>query len=262
MARLKRALGWLPDVPDKRDLLASAYPTLNQAAPPPRVDLVPQCPPIYDQKSLGSCTAQAVCAVLQFTEKEHFKTKRPVPSRLFNYYFARQYDGNEHVDSGAYLRTAIKAVRNYGYCDEKFWPYTNYSSMFDDEPHEDVQKIALKHRLKVDMYARVAGDAGALESVLAANNPIVFGFAVHENAMANAGKTGVYTMPKETDRVVGGHAVVLVGYDRAKRVFTVRNSWGTRWGTKGYFTMPYNFVTDRDFCDDFWTIKAVPVVAL
>ncbi len=253
-----RSFGWLPDRPDKRDhrLNASLF-----AAAPERYDMRPGCPPVYDQKSLGSCTAQAVCAVLQFTEKEHFGTKRPVPSRLFNYYFARQYDGNEGADTGAYLRTAIKAVRNFGYCDEKFWPYTTYGNMFDDEPHKDVQDIALKHRLRVDQYARVDASANALERVLADNNPIVFGFSVYEDAMAAAGKTGVYPMPNlASDSVIGGHAVVLVGYDRPKRIFIVRNSWGSRWGTKGYFTMPYNFVTDLDYCDDFWTIKAVPVV--
>jgi hypothetical protein len=40
-----------------------------------------------------------------------------------------------------------------------------------------------------------------------------------------------------------------------KRVL-VRNSWGPAWGKKGYFTMPYDYVANRDLSDDFWTIRA------
>jgi len=50
--------------------------------------------------------------------------------------------------------------------------------------------------------------------------------------------------------------VCAVGYDdKAKRVL-VRNSWGPAWGQKGYFTMPYDYVANRDLSDDFWTIRS------
>jgi len=64
-------------------------------------------------------------------------------------------------------------------------------------------------------------------------------------------------MPKSNEQVVGGHAVVAVGYDEAKQWFLIRNSWGARWGLKGYFTMPYAYLTDRNLADDFWTIRVV-----
>ncbi len=67
--------------------------------------------------------------------------------------------------------------------------------------------------------------------------------------------TGVVDMPHPDERVVGGHAVMAVGYDDAVKRFIVRNSWGIRWGMKGYFTMPYAYLADRNFSDDFWTIR-------
>ena len=39
--------------------------------------------------------------------------------------------------------------------------------------------------------------------------------------------------------------MLAVGYDERKQRFIVRNSWGTGWGMRGYFTMPYAYLTDR-----------------
>jgi C1A family cysteine protease len=52
---------------------------------------------------------------------------------------------------------------------------------------------------------------------------------------------GELPLPTKGEDIVGGHAVVCVGYDDAKQAFIVRNSWGTGWGDKGYFYMPYEF---------------------
>jgi C1A family cysteine protease len=48
-----------------------------------------------------------------------------------------------------------------------------------------------------------------------------------------------------------------VGYDDSKQWFIVRNSWGPTWGIKGYFTLPYAYVTDTHLADDFWTIRLI-----
>lgn len=64
-------------------------------------------------------------------------------------------------------------------------------------------------------------------------------------------------MPKPTERLLGGHAVLAVGYDEKPRRFIVRNSRGGGWGMKGHFTMPYEFLLDPNLCDDFWRITLV-----
>jgi C1A family cysteine protease len=62
-------------------------------------------------------------------------------------------------------------------------------------------------------------------------------------------------MPKYNDTVLGGHAVVCVGYDDIKKVWIMRNSWGTYWGDKGYFYLPYAYLTNDDLTSDLWIIK-------
>jgi C1A family cysteine protease len=64
-------------------------------------------------------------------------------------------------------------------------------------------------------------------------------------------------MPATGEKVVGGHAVMAVGYDDAHHRFLVRNSWGTGWGQEGYFTIPYAYLTNSNLSDDFWTIRLV-----
>jgi C1A family cysteine protease len=70
-------------------------------------------------------------------------------------------------------------------------------------------------------------------------------------------KTGHAPMPKPNESVLGGHAVLAVGYDDAQQCFIFRNSWGEGWGMKGYGTMPYAYLLDGDLSDDFWVITVV-----
>ena len=57
--------------------------------------------------------------------------------------------------------------------------------------------------------------------------------------------------------MLGGHAIVIVGYDEEKRLFTFRNSWGEDWGDKGYGYLPYDYVCDKDLASDFWVITKI-----
>ena len=50
---------------------------------------------------------------------------------------------------------------------------------------------------------------------------------------------------------------MLVGYNQTKKMFIARNSWGTGWGDKGYFYMPFNVVTNTGMSSDYWIIKEV-----
>jgi C1A family cysteine protease len=70
-------------------------------------------------------------------------------------------------------------------------------------------------------------------------------------------ETGHASLPRPGERAIGGHAVMAVGYDDAKQWFIIRNSWGDQWGMKGYFTLPYAYLTDENLASDFWTIRVV-----
>ena len=89
---------------------------------------------------------------------------------------------------------------------------------------------------------------------LADGFPFVFGFTVYESfETLKVAQTGIVPMPKKSERTLGGHAVMAIGYDQKQKHFIVRNSWGPQWGQAGYFTMPYAYL--ETLASDFWTIR-------
>jgi C1A family cysteine protease len=252
VARKVARYGWVPDLPDQRDHLYAA-PVVNLVALPPKVDLSPQCPAIYDQGQLGSCTANAIGAAIEFDrlkqELEDF-----TPSRLFIYYNERAIEGTITSDSGAQIRDGVKSVAKQGACQEAEWPYD--PAKFEDQPSKACYDEAAKHTAV--SYQRVIQDLAQLKGCCASGYPFVFGFTVYESFESQqVAKSGVAPMPGPGEQVVGGHAVLGVGYDDASQTFLVRNSWGPAWGQKGYFTLPYAYVSQRSLASDFWTIRVV-----
>lgn len=240
--------GWVPDLPDQRDFLYAA-PTPIQRSIPSKMDLSDKCPPVFDQGQLGSCTANAIGAAIEFDQKKRF-----VPSRLFIYYNERAMEGTIDSDSGAQIRDGIKSVATQGAPPERLWPYD--ISKFKDPP-SDAAVAAAKADLVV-LYQRLIQDLDTMRGCIASGYPFVFGFTVYQSfESAAVAKSGILGMPKFSEQRVGGHAVLAVGYDDSKRTFLVRNSWGASWGKKGYFTIPYAYLTSPKLASDFWTIRSV-----
>lgn len=231
-------------MPDKRDL--RFYPLVIEAKLPVKVDLAPKCSPVEDQGQIGSCTAQSVAGLLEFNQK-----KKMEHSRFFIYWNERVMEGTTDEDAGATLRSGMKVIHQLGSCDEKLWEHKE-DNLFTAPPKKCFT-AAKKNKIK--QYTRVGGHINSMKTILASGVPFVFGFAVYSSFMtAKVAKSGVMPMPKSHDSMLGGHAVMAVGYDDKKKMVKIRNSWGVGWGQKGYFYMPYEFIDDSDFCDDFWMI--------
>ena len=97
-----------------------------------------------------------------------------------------------------------------------------------------------------------------MKACLASGYPFVFGFTVYESFESDAvAQSGHAPMPGPGEKVLGGHAVMAVGYDDSQQWFIIRNSWGTEWGMEGYFTLPYDYLANDNLSDDFWTIRIV-----
>lgn len=253
MARKIQGYGWNPDIPDGRDFMYAAPPEVV-AALPPKVDLRPQCPPVYDQGQLGSCTANAIGAALEFDEMRQKEQGASTPSRLFIYYNERVIEGTVSSDSGAQIRDGVKSVNQQGAPPETDWSYD--ISKFAEKPPQNAYADATKH--EAILYQRLTQTLGQLKGCLASGFPFVFGFVVYESFESQeVASSGQAPMPQAGEKQLGGHAVLAVGYDESEQRFIVRNSWGPNWGMSGYFTLPYPYVLQGTLSSDFWTIRSV-----
>ena len=265
----KRAfgLGWTPDYPDVRDYTLQSAPVASvlkttltaTTALPAKVDLASKFSPIESQGNLGSCTSQAAVGLLEYYERTVLG-RHVDASRLFVYKTTRKLLGWTG-DTGAYLRTTMKALALFGAPPEEHYPYN--INQYDAEPASFI--YALAQNWQALSYYRLdpAGSAGqvaldALKTRLSQKQPAMFGFTVY-SSLPTTTSTGEIPYPKSTDRVAGGHAVVAVGYDDAKVIngvagaIKIRNSWGTGWGAAGYGWLPYRYFTNR-LATDIWSL--------
>jgi len=248
---VKHKFGLLPDKPDATMQLWQ-LPKGAKTVIPQNVDLRQLFPPVYDQGQLGSCTANALAAVVDYIKRQQGQ-QFIYPSRLFIYYNERAAEGTVSQDAGASLQDGVKALMRLGVCPENIWIYD--ISKFAVKPSGAAYVAAMDYQAL--QYAKIP-DANLLliKQTLANHYPIAFGFTVYASfESASVAKSGICPMPKHGEQVLGGHAVVLCGYNEATQMFLVRNSWGDQWGIQGYFWMPYSFL--QKYATGFWVIKKV-----
>jgi len=210
--------------------------------------------PIQDQGNLGSCTGNAIAGQIDLIDRKNGKQLQV--SRLFIYYQERLIEGTIYYDSGAYIRDGIKACYTYGAPLESLWPYN--INKWATRPSTTAYTDALKR--KVTGYQRCTNYTN-VKAALAAGNPVTIGFYVYSSFEGSiTTNTGMMPYPNvNTEQFLGGHAVCVVGYNDNLNGgrFICRNSWGTNWGDRGYFYMPYQVIQNISMSSDFWLISNV-----
>ena len=215
---------------------------------------------IEDQGELGSCTANAWVGVMEFHQNFMGRGGKQFEdlSRLFIYYNERVIEGNVNQDSGAELRSGAQTLAKDGVCTERLWPYN--INAFKQKPTQNCYNTAKVHKI-INYYT--INSFNNLKISISNNLPVAFGFNVYESFETEAvSQTGIVPMPDvKNEALLGGHAVVLVGYNDYEQRFLVRNSWGKDWGlhgtNAGYFTMPYNYIANSNLASDFWTVVKI-----
>ncbi len=248
----KHFYGYIPDKQDERDFAYQAVrpPT---APLPAAVDLRHLCSPVRDQGQLGSCTGFAIAVGLrEFLQIKLGATLVPM-APLFVYYEERVLEHDVNQDAGAQPRDGLKVLAKIGCAPEADDPYdiTKFTQSPSAKAVSDAAhyKIAAYHRLKT---------LNDIQSCLAGGNGVVLGFKVYESFESNAvAQTGKMPMPGPNEQVMGGHAVFACGYQTDPTTagggyLIVKNSWSASWGDKGYFYMPFAYVTPS-LVSDAWT---------
>jgi C1A family cysteine protease len=211
-------------------------------------DLRPKMPPVYDQGQLGSCTANSVGACYEFNNNNAW-----IPSRLFIYYNERSIEGDISEDAGAMISDGIKSLTTYGVCPETLWPYN--ISQFAVKPPASCYTNALNH--KAVTVSNIHQDVTSMKTALASGFPMTVGITVYASfESSSVAKNGIVPMPKQGEQCLGGHAVVICGWTTitGQSYWIMRNSWGSSWGDKGYFYLPFLYLLDSNLASELWTI--------
>lgn len=261
MARRIAGFGWKPDLPDHRDRIFD-HAAVAKASLPGSWDLSPEMPPIYDQGQLGSCTGNGWARVMEYMERTEGQ-QSVTPSRLFIYYNERVLEGDPlDQDTGASVRTGAQVVSKIGAPPETDWPYD--IAAFAQRPPQAAYTDAGTHEAL--SYQRVVvGSPGApMRTAIANGFPIVFGFSVPDYFQGAWDPTSTpLPVPTPDTQIVGGHCVVITGYDFTRSDFTAPafqcdNSWGPDWGLGGRFWMDYRwFNPNPGLANDLWIVKKV-----
>lgn len=218
---------------------------------PRHIDLRSKCSPIENQGDLGACTGHAIIGALEYLENlehEHFVRL----SRMFVYYNERMLEATTKKDAGAQIADGIRVISAYGACKEELWPYK--PKHFKHRPSEEAYVEALNHRA-LD-FKQVEQNETDILQCLASKRPIIFGINVYESFESDeVAKTGLVPIPQPDEKCLGGHAVLIVGYDLDRCLFLVRNSWGPDWGDHGYCWLPFEYVLSPHLADSFYTVE-------
>jgi C1A family cysteine protease len=215
---------------------------------PKSFDLSDKFPEAYDQGRIGSCSANAIAGAIHY----NIGRLEATPSRLYIYYNERLAANEVSIDSGSSLMTGLLATKLNGWVPETVWTYEPADHLFA-KPSKELYDLSASY--KVDGYSELE-NLEDIKSAIVNGDPVIIGMEVFESMESAAvAKSGILPMPASGEHSMGGHAVLVTGYDDIQGVATVRNSWGTAWGRDGYFLMPYDYLSNPEYVWEYWILS-------
>jgi C1A family cysteine protease len=243
-------LSLIPSPPNSNDKIIYHSGELNYGS---FVDLSNMCSPIKSQGSENSCTSFAVIAAMEYLENA-ITGNLLVFSERFTYWVTRVNILNwQNNDTGAYIRSALDSVVRYGTCLNSTFPY---NGDYKQQPNQNAYIEAKKYEALAYARFEEGRDRSSrmeimklLKANLFMKVPIIAGIKCYQNTH----KVINGIIPNGIGNSIGGHAILIVGYDDSKQLLKIRNSWGPTWGDKGYGYLSYDYFLDGNMYD-LWSI--------
>lgn len=241
----------LPSPPDLRDIPYVSPFTENEL--PTSVDMRGDVFEIEDQGPIGSCVANGVASSCELIAN---RNNQPIDlSRMFLYNATKAYEGRLG-EEGLYTRNAYHIAYKYGMPTEEYYPYDLSKDNID--PPIDAYQMASENRItryenltpgRVRLYRSQEEKDFITYNIKAALHeglPVGMAVSVTTDLLNLTGPWQLQNYPWHGDftngRDLGGHYMLIVGYDDDCGKFLVQNSWGTDYGDNGYCGLPYAIV--------------------
>lgn len=232
--------------------------TISEIGAAPEVNLVPQMTGIKDQGKRGTCVAFSSVAVREFLTGSKINL-----SEQYLYWWCDAHDPVPE-EPGTTVEMGFTGLVQDGVCEEATWKYKSNRIKGNEgqgPPPAGAQDKAKKYKLGrlIDLDENSVHE---LKECLRGTSdfpgrPIAFSVPVYNSWLKSMAVqlSGQITMPLPGEKLTGGHAMVLVGYQDDDSVpgggfFILRNSWGRSWGIScpygaGNGTIPYKYLTDH-----------------
>jgi len=209
-------------------------------------------PEIVDQGNIESCVPTCISTVYYYLTMKQSNHLNFRISRLYLYYqFRRLYD-DVKLDEGSTIRDCINILYKDGVVPEFLYPYVE-SKIFNN-PSEFLEK-----------YSRFCKCLGfenisrkVIKQYLLLDNPVLCGIKLFDSVYSDEVKnSGIINYSEEYDKILGGHCIILVGFDDSKKYYKKINSWGSTWGDKGFGYLPYDYIKNIRLSNEFYIIKNI-----
>jgi C1A family cysteine protease len=221
------------------------------ATTPDVVDHRPDQTGIRNQEDRGTCVCFASLACLEALSRRQGATL-DLSEQYANWLFM-QFEGRDQCDDGMKTTDAATYLSRRGVCEEALCPYEDDATVNQHCAAQPPAAVQQQARYGIGQYVIIdrpglngpsIANTAYLECLLSQGHDIVFGTHV---AWGNADADGVFDLIRDPYgnplRSRGGHAMLLVGYDRSAPLpyFIFKNSWGNT-GVNGYYYLSYDYV--------------------
>lgn len=184
--------------------------------------------PVKNQAKCGSCVAFATVGVAESV----FNIAARNPNLNLDLSEEYLFGAIGYCDYGSQLSTGSRSINKYGTVDEACLPYM--AGRLGVTPTQSKACSDNAARLyKTRAYTSLSGEEAVKAAVV--RGPVMTSMVVYEDFMFYG--SGVYQ--HVTGKSLGGHAIVIVGFNDDERYWIVKNSWADTWGEAGYFRIRY-----------------------